>query len=71
MSAIVQYSIELARALALLKELLIHAENNDGMDSSVLEPLELASETIGSELFSKLVDAQNSQSKVSECKTDN
>ena len=67
MSAIAQYSIELARALALLKELLIHAENNGGMDSSVLEPLELTSETIGSELFLKLVDAQNSQSKVSEC----
>ena len=56
--------LELVKALALLKEILVDAEGSKSMDQSVYEPLETASDVLGSDLFSKLVDIQNVQSKV-------
>ena len=58
------YLSELVKALALLKEILVDAEGSESIDPSVYEPLEAASDVIGSDLFSKLVDIQNVQSKV-------
>ena len=52
--------LELVKALALLKEILVKS-----IYPSVYKPLEGTSDVLGSNLFSKLVDIQNVQSKVS------
>ena len=50
------------RALQLLKELLIHAEETE--DESVLLPLEEASDALRSNLFNELIDIHNNLNKV-------
>ena len=60
-----KYSLELVKALKLLKELLIEAESRKNIDSSVIESLVETSDILGSNLFTKLVDIQNTLGKVS------
>ena len=56
---------EALRALALFKELLVHAEQSENIDLSISELLEDTVDTLGSPLFSELIDIQNRTHKVS------
>lgn len=50
---------EALRALALFKELLVHAEQSENIDLSISELLEDTVDTLGSPLFSELIGIQN------------
>ena len=61
------HCLEVVKALHLLKELLIEAESRQDIsdDSSVIEPLVETSDILGSNLFTRLVNIQNTLGKVS------